>query len=308
MGLPLWALPFIGALMLFVVGIFVPQLLGTNIDIMHLAIAGHIGMTELVVFCLGKLVLAALSIAFGFYAGVFAPALFIGVMFGALVGQLGALSAFVPAETVGLFALAGMGAVISSTIGAPISTILIVLELTGDYATTIGVTVSVVCSSLVSTRLFGRSLFDRKLLARGFDMSLSRGNYKLSQMSVKSLISQAYCRLDIGQNRDEMLGVMARKGFSEGYVLDDEGNLAGKVKLSGLLAQSEGDDPLEDQKFTVLLSRLSVLEAMAALTDFVGESLPVVDEEGRFLGLSRKGLCSVIIWTFPTRVHAEETR
>lgn len=306
MGLPLWSLPFAGAVVLLCAGMFAPQILGTNMDIMHLAIAGEVDLLVLAVLCLGKLVLAAFSIALGFYAGVFAPALFIGVMFGALMGQLGVMSYFVAPETIGLFALAGMGAVISSTIGAPISTILIVLELTGDYATTIGVTVSVVFSSLVSSRLFGRSLFDRKLLARGHDMSLSRGDYKLSQTPVMSLVMHEYCRLTVGQERDEMVSRLLQSGYSDGYVLDKHGNLMGKVTLSGLLRQSERDQTFEAENF--LLGSLSVLDAMTVLSDFIGESLPVVDEEGHFLGVVTEGAIFSHYLSISGQSHVEETQ
>ncbi len=307
LGLPLWGLPFIGAGLLCLTGLFIPQVLGTHIEIMHMAIAGELALTVLVIFCLVKLVLAALSIAFGFYGGVFAPALFIGIMFGAAMGQVGLISTGFQEETLGLFALAGMGAVISSTIGAPISTILIVLELTGDYSTTIGVMVSVVFSSRISTRLFGRSLFDRKLLAKGLDMSLSRSNYKLSLTSISELISQQYCRLVLSLSRDEMLDKLVREGFSEGYILGADDRLIGKITLLSLLQNKSDDDVLADMNnFISLAPSLCVLEAMEQISGFIGESLPIVSKDGKLCGVVKEGDIFAYYLRISDQSHAEE--
>ncbi len=233
----------------------------------------------LILFFLLKLLMAALSISFGFYAGVFAPALFIGLMFGAAFGQSAVMVLDMPPAIIGLLALAGMGAVISSTIGAPISTIIIVFELTHDYTTTIGVMVSIVFANLLSNRLFGRSLFDRKLLARGVDMSMSRGQYKLSQTPIRQLVSQDYCALTTDMNYQQAQKHMVATGFSEAYFLDEDKILIGKTDLHKLM-QSENDLGLDQlgqfADFVMLREEMSVLTAMEEMSHFIGESPPVV--------------------------------
>lgn len=120
-----------------------------------------IGKSILTGFCLGK----------GFGGGVFSPALFIGATFGALFGLM--LEAMVPGSlNLSFYAICGMGAVTIAVIGAPISTILVVFELTENYDLAKAVLISVVFSNIICSRLFGRSSFDVQLLARGFDFSL----------------------------------------------------------------------------------------------------------------------------------------
>ena len=105
-----------------------------------------------------------MCVGFGFVGGVFSPALLIGVMAGALFGM--AWPQAMPLAHSGIvpYAICGMMAVTSPVIGAPLTTILIVFELTRNYDLTIAAMVAVVFSNLVAYRIFGRSLFDVQLL------------------------------------------------------------------------------------------------------------------------------------------------
>ena len=110
-----------------------------------------------------KIGLTALCIGFGFAGGVFSPALLIGILFGALFWTV--LNGLTGIETSGIavYAICGMMALTSPVIGAPLTTILIVFELTRNYDLTIAAMVAVVFSNLIAYRTFGRSLFDVQL-------------------------------------------------------------------------------------------------------------------------------------------------
>ena len=110
-----------------------------------------------------KLLATVISLGFGFSGGVFGPALFLGAVLGAALGNLFSLLAPDSLSILGIYAVAGMGAVISRVIGAPLATILIVFELTSNYALTTAVMLAVVMGRLVSRRSFPRSWFEFKL-------------------------------------------------------------------------------------------------------------------------------------------------
>lgn len=300
---PFWTLPLGASALLLLAGMFVPQILGGRPDVIIAAINGDIILFSLVVFCLLKLLMAGLSIAFGLYGGVFAPALFIGVMFGASFGQLGVASGMIDASAVGLFALAGMGAVISSTVGAPLATILIVLELTSDYGATTGVMISVVFANIVSTRLFGRSLFDGKLRARGVNMALSRNDFKLSHAKIGALVAPDYCRLLASDNTEAKIAALIAAKSSEGYVVDGAGYLVAKHDIISLHGG-------EIKPYDVLTENMSVLDVMTRLSNFesgfVGESLPITDEQGKMLGIVTEGAIFGYYQTTSAQSHAEE--
>ncbi len=159
-NMPVMLRPMIAAFIVFCVGIFIPQILGSGMGVIYDAISGELVLSYLLLFCVLKLCLSAIAIALSLHGGVFAPAMFIGTMLGAIFG-------YVLDENIALYAVAGMGAVISAVIGAPITTILIVFELTQNYSVVTGVMIAVVFSNLVSYRFFGRSLYDEQLRARG---------------------------------------------------------------------------------------------------------------------------------------------
>src|SRR4029079_11358700 len=84
--------------------------------------------------CCAKLVATVFSYASGGAGGIFAPALFVGAMLGGAVGHLEVTLLHHESRQFGAFALVGMGAVFAGVIRAPITSVLIIFEMTGRYA------------------------------------------------------------------------------------------------------------------------------------------------------------------------------
>ena len=91
-----------------------------------------------------------------------------------------------------VYAICGMVAVTSPVIGAPLTAILIVFELTRNYELTIAAMISVVFANLVGYRLVGRSIFDIQLKRRGFDLSLGRDQAVLDNREISDFLSSDY--------------------------------------------------------------------------------------------------------------------
>jgi CIC family chloride channel protein len=87
----------------------------------------------MVVFCLLKFAATVCSYSSGGAGGIFAPALFMGAMLGGAVGYIDVIVFHHPAESIGAFALVGMGAVFAGIIRAPMTSVLIIFEMTGGY-------------------------------------------------------------------------------------------------------------------------------------------------------------------------------
>ncbi len=278
---PVYTRPFYPAVTLVIVASFVPQIMGLGTETVIATIEGKIGISVLIGILILKTVMTAFSISFSFFGGVFSPALLIGIAFGGAVGAFGMANFGFSAETAALCTLAGMGAVISSTIGAPISTILVVLELTQDYQATTGVMISVVFANLISNELFGRSLFDKQLFARGFDMQLSRQDLKLSKITIGTLASKEYCQLSPHENAQGMIEKLKEGGFAEGYIISEDNKLLSKVDALDLIdGQTSGD-----KDYFRLLETDSILACLDKLSEFVGESAPILNSEGVLVGV-----------------------
>ena len=137
-----------------------PQILGLGISSMNQMLAGDYGLTLLTTVLVTKILVTAICLSSGLFGGVFSPALFIGVASGALAGQLLTALGFTDVATV--VTLAAMAAVSSAVIGAPLTAVMIVLELTHSYEYAVTAMIAVTLCSLVTNRLFGLSFYDRQ--------------------------------------------------------------------------------------------------------------------------------------------------
>jgi CIC family chloride channel protein len=127
--------PAVGGLAVGLVAMLAPQVLGTGYGWVELALAGHLSLVTLLLLLVLKGPTMALTIGSGGSGGVFAPTITLGAALGAVVGSL--LGAVVPdgaLPSVAPFILVGMAAVFAGAARTPISTLIMVAEMTGGYA------------------------------------------------------------------------------------------------------------------------------------------------------------------------------
>ena len=283
--------PMIAGLLVGVLALEVPEVLGIGDNVMRQTLyaeslsALHIGEV-----LLAKFLASALCLGFGFAGGVFSPALLIGVLFGSLFGL--SLDLFIPHSNIAVYAVCGMAAVTSPIIGAPLTTILIIFELTHSYELTTAVMISVVFSNMISYRLFGRSLFDFQLKSRGYDLSQGRDPLILSTMSIANIARRACTRLKPNIGTREAIKQLITDGVSEAYVVDAQQRFIGRVTLASLLLHKEEDRELMEVEGLVDIHSLrfhpgtSIWDAMHDVKGYVGESIPVVDRDnGKLAGI-----------------------
>jgi len=260
-----------------------PDVLGIGTETLRFAtIEGAFGQGELIVLIAAKIALTALCIGAGFSGGVFSPALLIGSLLGALFWSLVAGSAGVATSGVAVYAIGGMMAFASAVIGAPLTCILIVFELTRNYDVTIAAMVAVVFSNLVAHRLFGRSLFDVQLAARGVDFSRGRDRARLAARKVAELATDAAVVARDTETPEAVRDRLAAQGWREAFVTDVDG------RFLGVFTPGEGGGPVGRQvrpPARVFDEDTDIARAMERLRGFVGDAVPVVERQtGRYLG------------------------
>jgi chloride channel protein, CIC family len=266
----------------------VPEVLGVGRDaLIRVSESGAFTMTELAVLLVAKILATALCIGFGMAGGVFSPALLIGGFGGALYG-LG-LDVILPVETTGVlpYAICGMMAVASPVIGAPMTTILIVFELTGSYELTIATMTAVAFANLVGHRTFGRSLFDVQLLHRGYDLSEGRDRAILAARRMTDLLSQDYARLRPDEDVAHLIAICREEHRAEVLLIDEAGKYAGRVRLQDALEEpgTARLSEITDTSALVFGEETSLWEGMALLQGFVGQAVPFVAPDGRLKGV-----------------------
>ncbi|WP_299611988.1 chloride channel protein [uncultured Tateyamaria sp.] len=187
-GMPRWLRPAVAGALLGGMAIFYPHIIGVGYETTSLALTGQLALNEVMVFVILKTAAVAITMAGRMGGGVFSPSLMIGALTGLGFGLV-ATGLFPDVSgSVTLYALAGMGAVAAAVLGAPISTTLIVFELTGDWQTGLAVMVAVSMSTALSSRLVDRSFFLTQLERRGVHLAAGPQAYLLAMFRVGTVM------------------------------------------------------------------------------------------------------------------------
>lgn len=167
---PEWARPAVGGVFLGGLLIAVPQLYGVGYPVLQDAVHGRYLLGMLLLLMVGKMFATSLTIGIGGSGGVFAPTLFIGAMAGTAFGAL-AHEAFPHAtEAAGAYGLIGMGAALAGATRAPITAVIILFELTGQYSIILPLMVAVAIAAGTGRLLSKETIYTAKLWRRGIDV------------------------------------------------------------------------------------------------------------------------------------------
>ena len=266
-----------------IVGMWVPEALGLGTGVIVDILNAETLNISLIILLIAKIGLTALCIGFGMFGGVFSPALLVGASAGAIVGRIGAGIGIVSAGP-GM-AICGMAAVASAVIGAPVSGVLIILELTMSYEFAVATMLSVVTSSMVAHTLFGHSFFDRQLLDRGIDVSLGRGHIEMMETYIADIAKQDFVHLDKHCTAQNAIQIMVDADATEAYVLDGSQRFKGKLTLHALLAApADNVAAMHTQPDPISIKHdASLQQAIEIASNFVGENIPVIERESNVL-------------------------
>ena len=262
------------------IGHFVPEVMGLGTSTVLGAVSGEYVIYFALIILIGKILATSVSLGFGFFGGVFSPALLVGASAGAVVAELfvilGFLEKFEPALVV-----SGMAAVTGAVIGAPLCMVVIVMELTSSYiyalASLVGLTLSVSLSHI----LFGASYFDRQLGARGIDISTGRSGMFLMEKRASDYASLEYIQLHCEDLVKDASRLMSEQNKNEVIVLDANGEFYGKIELHSLIGKPANNkiEKFADTNCVTLKHDASLQQAMEAAANFVGEAIPIINRD-----------------------------
>jgi len=291
MGLTSFQSLLVAIVGLSLIGTWYPEVMGLGtIAIVNLTSADGLFIVAVAIL-IAKILATALSLGFGFFGGVFSPALLVGAAAGsaatALINMTGIYTFHGP-ELV----ICGMAAVAGSVIGAPFSMIIIVLELTGSYSLALTSTIGIVTSTMISNQYFGPSLFDKQLLNRNIDLSQGRMGLRLMEENISSIISLDGLKFKSAEEVSSALSTMVKYGNTEAYVVFNNGKYAGKLILGSLIVANPKDQVINfiERDALTIKSDASLQQAIEAAANFIGESIPIVERESDiFIGTVNEG-------------------
>jgi len=165
--MPLVGRPVVGGLMIGLIAIWFPEVLGVGYDTTDAALKDQLPIALMLILIVAKTAATSIALASRFGGGMFSPALYLGAMTGGAFGLIAASVFPEVGSSEGLYAILGMGAVTAAVLGAPISTTVMVFELTGGFALSLALLLTVAISNGISQAFLGRSFFQAQLESRG---------------------------------------------------------------------------------------------------------------------------------------------
>jgi CIC family chloride channel protein len=303
-GVPEWFKPAVGGVLLGVLALVYPGLTGVTwegYEVIEAALANQLSLVVVGTLLVLKLLATSLTLGSGGSGGVFAPSLFMGAMLGTAF-EFGLNSLFPGiAAPPGAYALVGMGALFAASAHAPITAVLILFELTGDYRIILPLMLTVVVATIISQiMLHGESIYSLKLTRRGIHLQHGRDVDVLQGVIVGEVMITDFDAIDFDVNLTELSEVFNRTHRHGLIVRDRQGDLWGMVTISDLDEAVDKQLPLE----TTLVSDIATDRAhllTAAPQETIGDALmrmssrgigrlPVIDpnDQNKLIGLIRR--------------------
>lgn len=287
-----FAMPVLAMLPIGAAAIFFPQLLGNGYDTVNNALLGELPLLLLLVLPFAKMVATSLSAGAGIPGGLFTPSLYYGALLGGGLGEVAhrLLPGLAPS---GAYALIGMGAVLASTTHAPVSAVLIIFELTGNYGIILPLMATSVIALAVSRKLSESSLYTANLRRTKATASLSPAPGWLRPSGIGPVLKPAIAQVAPGVRFDALMERLLTLPPGEDlYVVNRDGALLGVVSLDGVKGLISDRPYLEavvaaDVMEVVnepLRDGATLSEAASRFMETDRERLPVVDAKMKLLG------------------------
>jgi CIC family chloride channel protein len=233
-GWPIWIRPMIGGATIGATAIFLPHILGVGYAATNAALQATLPLWLMLALIVAKTATTAVSLGSRFGGGVFSPSLFVGAMVGGSFGIIAGSIFPDLAASPGFYAMVGMGAVAAPVIGAPVSTILIVFELTGEFSVVIAAMVAITLSTTISHAVVGRSLFHGILKRRGILIRAGRFEQLLTATHVGDLMTDQYEIVEETARASEIRHTMENARYGDFFVVDADARLVGSLSFSSL--------------------------------------------------------------------------
>lgn len=291
-SVPEWVKPAVGGLVVGIIGISFPQVFGAGYATIDAALKGNLTLYLLVILIFLKLIAVTFTLGSGGSGGVFAPSLFMGAMLGGALGVV--LNELLPGLTTisGAYALVGMGAVFAGAAQAPITSIIMIFEMTNDYRIILPLMTACVLSYVIASQLHRESIYTLKLSRKGIKLREGKAKTILETIYVNEVMHKDVETVPVSLTVRELASRM-RESRHTGFPVMDGDKLVGIITFLDMrqaLDAGREDEPISNVMSKDLLVVHPHENLNEALKKFalrgIGR-LPVVDRDDkrRLLGI-----------------------
>jgi CIC family chloride channel protein len=186
-----WFQPVAGGLLVGLMGWFVPQVMGVGYGFVGEALNGRMAFQLMALLVVLKLFAVTISYASGNAGGIFGPALFIGAMLGGTVGTVAHRLFPAYTATPGAYALVGMGAVFAGIVRTPMTSVLMIFEMTQDYAVIVPLMIANLVSLFIASRLQREPIYEALAVQDGIHLPSAETRRRYGQRQVARVMQTA---------------------------------------------------------------------------------------------------------------------
>ncbi len=228
-----WLRPALAGLIVGTIALRWPEVLGVGYEATDNALKGSYDLQLLIVLAFAKGLATVLCLASGFGGGIFSPSLVLGAMVGSAYGLIAV--GFFPdlGSSTSVYALLAMAAIAACTLGAPISTIIMVFELTADYGITFALMVTVAIASITCRQLHWHSFFSWQLIRRGLDLDDRHDQGLLASRTVDEVMRAEVVTVGLDADLSQLKSEFLHRHLPI-FVVDDDGRLVGSIHFEDL--------------------------------------------------------------------------
>lgn len=227
-------------LALGIVGIYIPQVFGVGYGtIGEVLNKGDLNIWLLIALMVAKLIMTPVSIGGGFWGGVFAPSLFIGAMMGGAFGVIA--SKLIPSLSLNpaAFALVGMAAVLAGAVHAPLTSVILLFEMTNDYHIILPLMFAVAISMIISQRIQPDSVYSLGLARHGIRLDRGRDIEVMSAITVGEVMRSETETLSESMSLNEAADKFSLTKHHGLPVVDGNGLLTGILTIQDIETSTE---------------------------------------------------------------------
>ena len=289
----------IGGLLIGIIIIFYPNVFGVGYETIDLALSGNILWYSALILIFIKLLATNITLGSGGSGGIFAPSLFLGATTGSVFGQL--MNQLFPNVTAnsGAYAMVGMGAVVAGTTHAPITSILILFELTSDYKIILPVMIACTIATVLARKMQNDSIYTKKLTLRGISLNQGREEIIMKSFLVGDLMHSDAPMMDERSSLKEIVKVFMNNQQPFFYVVSGNNRLEGYLSthhVKGILSATESLDQLIIAKDLLVPTTefvtpdMTLADCMHKFENVETEHLPVIENENnhKLIGIISK--------------------
>jgi CIC family chloride channel protein len=290
--LPDFIKPVVSGLLLGVMILYLPQVFGTGYGTIDMALSGEMAAKWLLLLIFAKIAATSITIGGGMSGGIFGPSLFIGAMAGGFYGTMA--HSLLPEITAasGAYALLGMGGMLAAATHAPITSILIIFELTSEYTIILPLMITCIISTLLASYVRKGSIFTIKLMRRGIVLHRGREQGIMQKMMVSDVMRREVQRIPEKAFLTDVIQTFQDNNASYLQVVDDDD------QLSGIISFRDIRQVLQEPQ----LGHLIVAKDLASSPVITVTSNENIEEALRKMGLTGVSQLPVVDHRRPTQV------